>query len=209
MMMMFKPFALVAAACALGLTSAGDPCNPPAPCLPGLYGPCICGTGDDRRLDDSFLFPDGKHDAQRRTQDGDPCCDCNTQPERESVCCALANDRRLVGKSGKTKSPKSSKSCKSGKSGKSTGPPARRLSAEGSKFELPWATPAVDAAELLAADPGIWVVPGFLDEELVDKLKALWANPQRFLWSSSHFPLPSTPRSISGRWTVHLQSFCS
>ena len=52
--------------------------------------------------------------------------------------------------------------------------PGRRLSdAENREEELPWASPAADGAELLAADPGIWSLPGFLDEELVDKLKTL------------------------------------
>lgn len=39
--------------------------------------------------------------------------------------------------------------------------------------ETSWASPASDEAELIAADPGIWAIPGFLDDEMVNKLKAL------------------------------------
>mmetsp|Transcript_27872 Transcript_27872/g.65437 ORF Transcript_27872/g.65437 Transcript_27872/m.65437 type:complete len:368 (+) Transcript_27872:92-1195(+) len=188
-MLMFKPFALLAA-CVLGLAAMVTPVA--AQC-------CDCSPVGRRRLLDSFLFPEGRHDeeaqehlAQRRAQE---LCTCDGQDGRpsgdvtRSVCCDECpsgdSRRRLEPKSAKTKSPKSPK-CKSSKS---NGEPERRLSklrasaeakevrflpvAENRKEELPWATPAADGAELLAADPGIWTLPGFLDEELVDKIKAL------------------------------------
>ena len=186
--MMFKPFALIAA-CALGLTDVHGGCH---------YSACDCG--DNRRLSDSFLFPDGHYDeeaqehlAQRRKLEECVCVGKGEVLLTEDVCCNECPpeepvERRLEPKSAKTKSPKSSKSpkCKSSKapSGLVRRLSKRRASAEAKEVrfvpvarnreeELPWATPAADGAELLAADPGIWTLPGFLDKELVDKLKAL------------------------------------
>lgn len=195
-MLMFKPFALIAA-CVLGLAAMVKPVAAQA-CGIDMYPACSCFVdARNRRLSDSSLF--GKYDeeaqehlAQRRTEE-DPCCYCdsNRPNVRESECCGCSEDtpeRRLDGKSAKTKSPKASKSPKC-KSSKGNIEPGRRLSkrrasaeakevrpvpvARNRKEELPWATPAADGAELLAADPGIWTLPGFLDEELVDKLKTL------------------------------------
>ena len=193
-----KPFALITVACALGLTAM---VNPVAACEASY---CNC---NDRRLSDSFLYPDGKYEEhaqplldQRRKLA--PCtCRSNNSVSTIAECCKTptptatptatptsdcsAPVRRRLGKKEKkekeTKSPKCSKKDEK-KSDRRLG--KRRVSADESevrsvpiatnrKEELPWAAPAADAAELLAADPGIWVAPGFLDEEIVDKLTVL------------------------------------
>mmetsp|Transcript_27871 Transcript_27871/g.65434 ORF Transcript_27871/g.65434 Transcript_27871/m.65434 type:complete len:137 (+) Transcript_27871:92-502(+) len=124
-MLMFKPFALLAA-CVLGLAAMVTPVA--AQC-------CDCSPVGRRRLLDSFLFPEGRHDeeaqehlAQRRKLEVCYCLSTGKNTDRESCCdeCSSSGEsrRRLEPKSAKTKSPKSPK-CKSSKS---NGEPERRLS---------------------------------------------------------------------------------
>ena len=207
-MMMFKPFALIAA-CALGLTSMANPVAAQVclgiPRYCGLDGcpACECSGRRLTKLDDPFLFLDGKYDedaqehlAQRRKLQLCYCGSDTSTPVTQSECCdgcgkgkgkGTGDDRRrlIKGAPKGTKSP-STKSCKSeGEDGRRLSKRRALASAEEKKLmqfvpvaknredELPWAAPAVDGAELLAADPGIWTLPEFFDEELAEKIKAL------------------------------------
>ena len=127
-MLMFKPFALLAA-CVLGLAAMATP-------VAGMISPCDCSSPEQRRRLDSFLFPEGRHDeeaqehlAHRRAQEVCYCLSTGINTDREACCdeCSSSGEsrRRLEPKSAKTKSPKSPK-CKSEKS--TSAPVQRRLS---------------------------------------------------------------------------------
>ena len=137
MKMLFKPFALVAAVCALALGLAGLVVNPVAAICHGVMlekgtdTKCRCECGLVRRLEleDSFLFVDGKYDedaqeqlAHRRRLSE---CLCGGERSRFGDCCedecgkgkgegegkGKGDDRRRLQKTQKgTRSPKCSKS---------------------------------------------------------------------------------------------------
>jgi hypothetical protein len=57
----------------------------------------------------------------------------------------------------------------------------------------------VDGAELLAADPGIWKLPDFLDDELVDKIKILadkYGNALGHYQRCSIFTMPEEKKCL-------------
>ena len=98
-MMMFKPFALIAA-CALGLTSMANPVAAQVclgiPRYCGLDGcpACECSGRRLTKLDDPFLFLDGKYDedaqehlAQRRKLQLCYCGSDTSTPVTQSECC--------------------------------------------------------------------------------------------------------------------------